>query len=118
MKLIEKENLIKDKSYYIECFKYDFNMNLVRDDFEGKCVATFHNYSHYQGMSVEKHSFAFFYNYRRIRDNINYGYGRSLNLNLHWKFYEIEKEQIQSAMESRAYNAILQKKIGDKYFYY
>ena len=110
------ENLIQGKEYWMECFNYNEEGQLVPHHYRYKMIATFDKCiidSEYGSTS------AGFTNFREIKFKANktYGYAVKLN-NYYWRFYEVLKNKVQTDMEIRAYKTILQQIIRDEYFEY
>ena len=115
MQEVRMENLIPGKEYWMECFTYDDQRQLVPHHCRYKMIAKFDKCID----SVYGSTSASFINFREIKfkDNKTYGYEVNLN-NYYWKFYEVLKNKVQKDMEIRAYKTILQQKIRDEYFEY
>jgi len=114
MKYINKKNLEKNKIYFIECLKYDKNNNLIKNDYDGKCIGIFSHYVNYS--SKNNYDYILFHHFQKIDDSEKISYARYIDWNFPCKFYEIEKEKIQYNMEKRAFILILEKVVGDTYF--
>lgn len=118
MKEVKRENLHAGKQYYLEGLTYDNNKNMVPCNPAYKMVAIFVKaeaiYSNAEQSNGFKHMF--FTDFIKPNAPINSGY--DVHLNLLWKFYELEKYDIQNTMEERAYNLYLQQIIGDKWFHW
>jgi hypothetical protein len=108
------EELEPGKTYYIECLTEDENKNYIRNMSIEKLIATFVKYEEIEYSNGFK--FAFFKEFRSIREDVRKGY--DVRLGLLWKFYEVLKHKIQNNMEERGCNLILQNIIGDPYFLY
>ena len=115
MQEVTMENLIQGKEYWMECFNYNEEGQLVPHTYRYKMIAKFDKCidSEYGSTS------AGFTNFREIKfkDNKTYGYDVKLN-NYYWRFYEVLKNKVQKDMENRAYKTILEEKIRDEYFDY
>jgi len=112
MKETLRENLEIGKQYYIQCLTEDKDKNYVPALHISKSIGTFLKLEEMEGSNGFK--FAFFDNFRELKENNFSGY--KVHLNLLWKFYEVRKYKIQNDMEMRACNLILQKITGDQYF--
>jgi len=112
-----RENLEIGKTYYIENLIHDYNNKIIRNYSYPKTIGTFVKSEESEHSNGFK--FVFFKNFKVIhnRDFSVYD-GYDVHLNLFWKFYEVKKYKIQTNMEIRACNMILQKIIGDEYFQY
>ena len=110
------ENLEVGKKYYIECLTYDENNNITIYIPSYRSTGIYMSYRLTD--SSLKHRIVYFKNFRRINSKNPLYQGNDVQLNKLWRFYEIQKHQIQNNMEKRAANMIFQKIIGDKYFQY
>lgn len=107
MEEIKHENLVVGKQYYC----YDSN----HGKYNTKSIGTFwhcHKYSSF----ADQYSMIF----KEYRDaNCEFSSkveNRTAILPPSWKYYEVKKYKIQTDMEERACNLILQHVVGDPYF--
>lgn len=114
MQEIKKENLIPGKEYYLEAFTTDDNDNFVRHSPRYKMIAKFDKI--HAPNSITGYMFSYFTNFREITYKNYKNYGYDVRLNNFWRFYEIIEDKVQTNMERRAYNMVLQKVIKDEYF--
>jgi len=110
------ENLEVRKKYYIECLTYDENNNITIYIPSYRSTGIYMKYRLTE--SPFNHRIVYFKNFRRINCQNPLFEGNAVKLNKLWRFYEVQKDQIQNNMEKRAINMILQRIIGDKYFQY
>jgi hypothetical protein len=96
MQEIKRENLISGKEYYLQ---YSFEVY--------KMIGTF------ESVSSDGAKFS---NFRRICERYKCWYNRSVKLVHHWKFYEINSNNVQKNMENRAYQMIILNIVNDEYF--
>lgn len=105
---VERCNLVSGREYYIECL----DAKNVRNKKVPKKIAKFKKLDTIvSGVSTK---LAFFSNYHNITDKTFPGY--DVHLNNLWKFYEVKKHVIQSAMEKRNLDLILLHVVKDEYF--
>jgi hypothetical protein len=116
MKQVLPKNLIPGKEYYIQSMIKNDDGNLIPCLSCQKLVATFDKLDFYHNSSDFDLLFSYFSNFRFIKDYESEG--RPVNLNKYWKFYEVEKYEIQQNMEIRAINSLLRNITGDHYFHY
>jgi hypothetical protein len=114
MKEVKKEDLIHGKEYYLECLTTDKNNEFVPHYPPYKMIARFDKLDIVGKESNYK--FAYFENFRKIEFKKDKNVGYNVNLNIFWRFYEIIQDKIQSDMERRAYNMVLQEVVKDEYF--
>lgn len=111
MQEVTQENLISGNEYYLECYTHDERRKMVLIDTQYKMIARFDKLE----TNIFDYVMPCFSNFRKIRDkNKNTGY--NVTLNNYWKYYEICKERIQTDMENRSVNQIIQNLIRDEYF--
>lgn len=114
MQEITKENLIHGKEYYLEAFTTDENDNFVRHSPRYKMIAKFDKI--HAPNIISGYKFSYFTNFREISCKNKKNCGYDVRLNNFWRFYEIIEDKVQSDMERRSYNIILQKIVKDEYF--
>jgi hypothetical protein len=108
MQLINREDLVPEKEYYIECLTtIDGSSNIILNKSISKMIGTF---------QYNENGFAFFKYFRQINEPIELGY--AVELGTFWQFYEVRKTEIQNKMESRAVAQILRNVVKDEYFVY
>jgi hypothetical protein len=108
MQLINREDLVPEKEYYIECLSVvDGSSNAIVNESISKMIGTF---------QFNKNGFAFFKFFRQVNEPIEFGY--DVQLGTFWQFYLVRKTEIQNKMESRAVEQILRNVVKDEYFVY
>jgi hypothetical protein len=113
MQEVKKDNLIRGKEYYIECLTTDKNNQFITHNPPYKMIARFDKLDIVGRES--NYLFAYFENFRKIEFKKDKNLGYDVQLNIFWRFYEIIEDKIQSDMERRAYNMVLQEVVKDEY---
>ena len=113
MEEVLRDNLEKDKEYYIVPIEYNSNDNIIKNNLT-KHIAIFKKIepSIFNNIKI-----AHFSNYRRLKDkDIFHGY--DVNLNNHFKFYQRTSPKIQEQWEKRTTNLVIQNIISDEWFHW
>lgn len=122
MEPINREDLIPEKLYYIECLTTDASYNLVPNTKHSTQAGVFKNLKE-NLLNIEPWYSTIFewFNAKLLltiknETEINNIPKNTVSLNNMWRFYEVKRFKIQNDMEQRVINAILKNKIKDDYF--
>jgi hypothetical protein len=127
MNPVERENLEVGQLYYIESLTHDDddNENLIRNPNFEKMAGTFKGTNLVNTWVVPWYQVIFdWFPVSKLKDikninNLGNIIENTVRLNMLWRFYKVEKYKIQTDMECRAVNLVLQKIIvKDQWFHY
>jgi len=115
MQEVQPENLVPSKEYYMECFTYDQNKEIIHCNPPYKMMAMFKKLD-YSNPNITNYLFPHFINFRKIEFKNDKNHGYDVWLNTLWKFYEIIEDKVQTNMEKRAVDIIIKDIIKDEHF--
>jgi len=123
MQPIDREQLMPNRLYYIECMTEDDHNNIIPNINLSIMVGIFKQLKPVFPYGLTPWNAAVFewFEISKMKTIKNENESRKyilreVELNFLWRFYEVKKFKIQSDMETRAVNLYLRRIIGDPHF--